>query len=143
MQVADIQDLLISSLQEKTDAKKVDYYFGELSDYNKPDLGVDDLPIVLVDFKGDKESSITTELLFNLYIVNIAFSNNKNTRKNAHLELYKLLEQIDTALFTLNTPAKVKQSRKIFDAKIERGYLTIFAKDIAIQTTPKELEQWS
>ena len=143
MQVANIEEQIITALKTLTTAKKVDRYFGELSSYDKPELEASELPIILIDYKGDKDQGITTELLFNLYIVNIAFSNNKNTRKNAHLELYKLLEQIDTALFTLNTPAKVKQSRKIFDAKIERGYLTIFAKDIAIQTTPKELEQWS
>ncbi len=143
MQVADIQDLLISSLQEKTDAKKVDYYFGELSDYNKPDLGVDDLPIVLVDFKGDKESNITTQLLFNLYIVNISFSKNKKIKKDAHLALYKLLDQIDTTLFNLDIPCKVRASKKIFDAKIEKGYLVIFTKDVSVQITPKEIEEWN
>lgn len=139
-QIEQIQKHILSLL-ENTSAKKVRSYFGELSSYDEPMLQGDELPIILVDFKGEKELSITTELSFNIYIVNISFSKNKTTREQEIYKLYTLLEEINQELFKSNSHViKVHQTKKIFDAKTDRGYLTIFTKDISLQTTPKELE---
>ena len=129
---------------QNTSAKDVRGYFGELSSYDEPLLQADELPIILIDFKGEKELNITTELSFNIYVVNISFSKNQNIRGQEIYKLYELLEQIDKALFDSQEHSiKVHQTKKIFDAKTQKGYLTIFAKDITLQTTPKEIEQWS
>lgn len=134
----DIQEQIITALKQTT-AKKVEPYLGQLSDYKEPELGVDDLPIIYIDYTGSTPDGITKEFKFNIYIVNIAFSKNQKNRAAAHNELLKLLDEIDKKLNDIiSQDVEVLKTKKIFDAKVEKGYLTIYTKDLKVQTTNEE-----
>ena len=134
----DIQKQIIAVLKQTT-AKKVEPYLGQLSDYKEPELGVDDLPIIYIDYTGSIPDGIRKEFKFNIYIVNIAFSKNEKNRAAAHNKLLKLLDEIDEKLNDIvSQDFEVLKTKKIFDAKIEKGYLTIYTKDLKVQTTNEE-----
>jgi hypothetical protein len=116
------------------DEIKADKYYGELIDPKKFQFNQKDLPIVYVDYIGDKpDSPIRKEYKFNLYIAHISYSKHKNTRQQKHQEIYSLLNEIDKRLslksFENSEPIKMGKTEKIFDAVINEGYLTVYRRE--------------
>ncbi len=116
---------------EETNAVK---YFGELSNPSKAKIDINKLPLIYIDYTGDKPINvIKKEHSFSLYITHISFSKNQNSRIKKHYELYELLSIIDEKLnlqsFVNSEPIRIGKTQKIYDQVTENGYLTVFKKD--------------
>ncbi len=121
----------------------VDRYYGQLSDYKAPDLSKDEFPKILVDFTGDRRDGMDRVLSFNLYFVHIAYSANKDYRQASLSTLAAMMEKAEKHLDKIETiPITTKSSRKIFDAKIDQGYLSVFSRGIEAHITDEGVYQW-
>jgi len=134
------QQDIIDAIQSIGEDISVRRYYGELSTPSQPLLSDGELPLILVDFVGDKPLSISeVQLTFNLYIAHVSLSKNRHTRQKKHEEVLILLNQIDKSLslaLTDNTSLLLLGSlKKIFDAKSDKGYLTIYMRQIHTTTT--------
>jgi len=110
-------------------------YYGELSAPTHPVLADGELPLVLVDFVGDKALSPSqVQLTFNLYIAHVSLSKNRHTRQAKEEEVLELLNIIDKevslALVEESTLVQLGSLKKIFDAKSDKGYLTIYMRQL-------------
>ncbi len=110
-------------------------YYGELSDPARPVLGDGELPLVLVDFVGDKARSVSeVQLTFNLYISHVSLSKNRDTRQKKHEEVLELLHLIDKHvslhLADRSSLLQLGSLKKIFDAKSDKGYLTVYMRQL-------------
>lgn len=113
-------------------------YFGELSVPKKPALPDGELPLVLVDYVGDKPLSVSeVQHTFNLYIAHVSLSKNQDNRKRKHEEVLELIKLVDQALsLKLNTDASLVSLgslKKIYDAKSDKGYLTVFMRQLHVK----------
>jgi len=119
-------------------------YFGQLSNPSEPELTASSLPIVFIDYTGDRAEGFERYLKYNLYFVNISYSNNPKYRKDAQGSIIELLQKAQTILFNINSAnIDIKQSKKIYDAKVEKGYLVVFTMQIEAQITREETIKWS
>ena len=139
--IRDITDLIIHKLKEKNiDTQE---YLGQLSNQEEPDLIKTKLPISFIDYTGDYVKGYDRFLRYNLYFVNISYSNNSSYRKQTQDSVIELLQNAQEALFNIvEANIHIKQSKKIFDAKIEKGYLVVFTMQIEAQITRKETIDW-
>lgn len=113
---------------------KAHKYYGELINPKNFQFNQQDLPIIYVDYIGDKPiDTLRKEFKFNLYIAHISYSKNKKTRQQKHQEIYSLLKAIDETLdlnsFDNSEPIKMGKTEKIFDAVINEGYLTVYKRE--------------
>lgn len=131
-----MQDAIIDRIKEIGDVS-VERYWGELSNPQDPQLPDGKLPLVLVDYIGDTPKSVTNmNYNFNLYIVHVGLSKNADTRKKKNEEVLLLLKLVDKqiSLATINGGiAKLGTSKKIFDARSRKGYLTIYLRKVSIE----------
>lgn len=112
-------------------------YFGELENPKTYNFKVNEMPLIFIDFVGDKPVDlIRKEYSFNLYISHISFSKNEKTRTSKHHAIYDLLKEIDNKLsmksFANSEPIKIGKSKKIYDAVVKAGYLTVFTKELSV-----------
>jgi hypothetical protein len=112
-------------------------YFGEFSSLSDMKIDAKKMPIIYVDFLGeDPSNSFEVTLEFALYIAHAAFSKNENTRDLKRYEIYDLLKDVNSTLYSKpildSNPIKVKSSSKILDAKSSNAYITIFKKNIEV-----------
>ena len=117
----------------KDDLKATKYY-GELINPKSFQYNQQDLPIIFVDYIGDKPvDTLRKDYKFNLYIAHISYSVNKKTRKQKHQEIYSLLKDIDERLalesFNGSEPIKIGKTEKIYDALTKDGYLTVYKRE--------------
>ena len=110
-------------------------YYGELSEPARPMLKDGELPLILVDFVGDKSLSVSeVQLSFNLYIAHVSLSKNRDTRQKKHEEVLELLHLIDKSvslhLADRSSLIQLGSLKKIFDAKSDKGYLTIYMRQL-------------
>lgn len=118
-------------------------YLGELSSHKEPQILKDELPVVFIDFTGDSPKGYERDLFYNLYFVHISYSKNEKNRSAKTKELISLLEKADLKLYkTKEASIKVNKTKKIFDAKITEGYLTIFTKNLTATISNEEVTQW-
>ena len=134
------QQAIIEQIQSIGEDLSVRRYYGELSHPEKPQLADGELPLILVDFVGDKPDGIDgVTLTFNLYIAHVAFSINRHTRQKKHEEVLMLLSQIDhAASLALSSGAgliRLGSLKKIFDARSDKGYLTIYMRQLHVSQT--------
>jgi hypothetical protein len=135
------QNTIIASLRSIT--KYVEPYYGQLSDYNSPQLPKEELPKILVDFIGDSREGMGRALHFNLYFVHLSYSANKDYRSSALQTLAQMLESSESALEKITEYNLVtNRSKKLFDAAISEGYLSLFSRQITLHTTDKGAMQW-
>ncbi|GEM_PF-6843402 len=114
------------------------YYLGELSSYKEPELIKSQLPIVFVDYTGDTPSLDKRVIHINLYFVDMTASKTEEYRQNALQSLLQIQQKTELVLINiLKYQVDIKKTKKIFDAKTDTGYLTIFTKSIDI-TIPDE-----
>jgi len=110
-------------------------YFGELSSPKEPKLKDGELPLVLVDFIGDKPKDAgRVTLIFNLYIVHVSYSSNLHTRAKKHQEVLGLVEIVDRELslpFGVSV-VTLKNLKKIYDGISSKGYLTVYMRQIEL-----------
>lgn len=110
-------------------------YYGELSSPKEPKLKEGELPLVLVDFIGDKPKDAgRVTLMFNIYIVHVSYSANVHTRAKKHQEVLALIQCVDR---TLSLPFEtsivvLKNLKKIYDGISNKGYLTVFMRQIEL-----------
>jgi hypothetical protein len=129
MQIQEVRNSIIEALSPLDITVKK--YLGELSTSKEPELLQNELPIIFVDFKGDVADGFLRKLKFNLYFVHITFSSNSKYREKTSQELEEILQRSEELLYKVNNiDITTKSSKKIFDAKTDRGYLTIFSRDI-------------
>jgi len=122
----------------------VERYYGQLSDYKSPDLIKDEFPKILVDFVGDRRDGMDRTLSFNLYYLHIAYSSNKDYRQESLSTLAAMMEKAEKQLDKIDKMAiTTKASRKIFDAKIDQGYLSVFSRGIEAHITDEGVYQWT
>ncbi len=110
-------------------------YYGELSNPKEPKLKEGELPLVLVDFVGDKPKDTgRVSLMFNIYIVHVSYSVNPHTRAKKHQEVLELMEVVDRELsLPFDTSIVVlKNLKKIYDGISNKGYLTVFMRQIEL-----------
>ena len=129
------QQDIITAIQSIGDDISVRRYYGELSDPTRPQLTDGELPLVLVDFVGDKALSVSeVQLSFNLYIAHVSLSKNRATKQKKHEEVLELLHRIDknVSLKLVDDGSLVRLGalKKIFDAKSDKGYLTIYMRQV-------------
>ncbi len=129
------QQSIIEAIQAIGDDISVRRYYGELSDPTRPQLSDGELPLILVDFVGDKPLSPSeVQLTFNLYIAHVSMGKNRATRQKKHEEVLLLLGQIDKNVsLSLTDDSSLMQLgslKKIFDAKSDKGYLTIYMRQL-------------
>lgn len=130
------QDAIIEAIQEIGDVN-VDRYYGELSNPSRPQLADGKLPLVLVDFVGDKPLGQTeVQMTYNLYVAHVSLSKNPNTRTKKHEEVLLLIDLVDKAVsLTLAEDAaliRLGSLKKIFDAKSDKGYLSVYMRQLHV-----------
>jgi hypothetical protein len=138
------EDEVIAALNNK--GIKTDKYYGELQDPKNFKVNDSELPHIYVDYIGDKPQKPTvSEFKFNLYCVHISFSKNQEIRTKKHKSLYDLFEEID-AVLKLNSfaiddleehqdysePVSIGKTEKIYDAVMQRGYLTVYKREFTV-----------
>lgn len=128
------QDALIAKIKNNINSN-VQPYAGELERLNAGEFVKSSLPIIYIDFVEDDTSQYkTVDLYFSFYIVHMSFSNNKDTQMNTKNELFDLLQNLYKSLFheliRESDPIRLLRLKKIFDANISGGYLTVYQKDI-------------
>jgi len=122
----------------------VERYYGQLSDYSSPDLKKDELPKILVDFVGDNRDGMRRMLHFNLYFVHIAYSANKDYRQKSLSDLSVLMEETEKRLDKITDfMVQTNRSRKIFDAAIKEGYLSVFSRSVTAHITDEGVYEWT
>jgi hypothetical protein len=141
--IQEVRDAIVREIGQ-IDGLSVLPYLGQLADPAKPDIDSHAIPAVLVDFVGDENDGQIRTMKFNLYIVHVTYSANKEYRNAAHAEVYQLLEAIDGRLRKM-TDAQVfpEKSRKIFDNNTAKGYLTVFTLAISAQIIDQGVHTWS
>ena len=110
-------------------------YFGELSTAKEPKLKEGELPLVLVDFVGDKpKDSGRVTLIFNLYVVHVSYSSSPHTRAKKQQEVLELVEVVDRELsLPFGTSiVTLKNLKKIYDGISNKGYLTVYMRQIEL-----------
>jgi len=128
------QDALIEHLQSIVNARE---YFGELSTPEKPMLTKSDLPVVLVDFTGDRYvSPMQKENYFNLYVVHMTYSKNRKYRSDNEKSLLELMTQIDRHINLKQMEGfeeiRLDRLQKIYDAASDAGYLCVYMRSIRV-----------
>jgi hypothetical protein len=112
-------------------------YYGELSDPERPLLANGELPLVLVDFVGDTpEGMQETEFQFNLYIAHLSLSKHLAARAQKHDDALDRLDRLDRALILLDLDPgilRLGRLKKIYDARSEKGYLSIFMRQVHVR----------
>ncbi len=136
--IRDITNLLIEKLKENN--INTQEYFGQLSNPEDPqDILESQLPLAYIDYTGDYSKGYERYLKYNLYFVNISYSNNPKYKIQNQNSIIELIQKAQKTLFNINeTNIIFKQSKKIFDAKIEKGYLVVFTMQIEAQITREE-----
>lgn len=129
------QQSIIDAIQEIGEDISVRRYYGELSDPVKPKLSDGELPLILVDFIGDKPLSVSeVQLNYNLYIAHVSMGKNRTTRQKKQEEVLLLLNQIDQNISLALTHdggiVQLGSLKKIYDAKSDKGYLTIWMRQV-------------
>ena len=138
-----VRDAIVREL-EQIDGLAVLPYFGQLADPARPDIDSHAIPAVLVDFVGDENDGQIRTMQFNLYIVHVTYSANKEYRNGTHTEVYQLLEAIDDRLRKMiNAQIFPEKSRKIFDNNTDKGYLTVFTLAISAQIIDQGVHTWN
>ena len=110
-------------------------YYGELSSPKEPKLTEGELPLVLVDFVGDKPKDSTRVILqFNIYIVHVSYSANIHTRAKKHQEVLSLMESVDRVISLPfgSSIVTLKTLKKIYDGISSKGYLTVFMRQVEL-----------
>lgn len=124
------QEALITRVSQKATAR---VYRGELSDLeNIKSLG-NDLPLVLVDYVGDRhEGALKKYARFNLYIVHLAY-NEKKLETNT-LGLLDLCDELDLLLsgesLDNSRPISLLSMQKMYDGKSGRAYLSAYVRTL-------------
>ena len=129
-------DTITSNIEDairNIDNISVERYFGQLSTKEEPDIEQNKLPIIFVDFTGYSNKELR-DLNYNLYYVHISYSQAKEYKQKAQKTITKLLTQVEEELLKIAPTVKILQAKKIFDAKISKGYLTIFTQQVQIKT---------
>ncbi|MDY0320416.1 MAG: DUF1834 family protein [Arcobacteraceae bacterium] len=126
------EEAIINELnQDELKSKK---YYGELINPKSFQFNQNELPIIYVDYIGDKPNDmLRKECKFNLYITHISYSKNEKTRQQKHQDIYATLKEIDERLalnsFCGSEPIKMGKTEKIFDAVVDSGYLTVYKRE--------------
>jgi len=135
--VPTIQSSIIEKIGELGQIK-VRRYYGELGDPEHPVLASGELPLVLVDFVGDDPKGLQeTDLQFNLYISHLSLSKHLDARAQRHDEALDLLDRIDRAILLLDLDEgilRLGRLKKIYDARSEKGYLSIFMRQVYVRS---------
>jgi len=122
----------------------VDRYYGQLSDPKDPDIQKEELPKILVDFVGDEREGSNRALYFNLYFVHIAYSANESYRQQTNATISKMMEEVEKRLDKVTRFfVRTNRSRKLFDAAIDEGYLSLFSRSITAYTTDEGVYEWT
>jgi len=132
--IARVQEEMISRVLALGDITCRRYY-GELSNAKEPKLKEGELPLVLIDFIGDKPKDAgRVVLMFNIYIVHVSYSSNIHTRAKKHQEVLGLVEIVDRELsLPFDTSiVTLKNLKKIYDGISSKGYLTVFMRQIEL-----------
>jgi len=132
--VAKVQEEMIQRILSLGDITCRRYY-GELSTPKEPQLKEGELPLVLVDFIGDRPKDPgRVTLIFNIYIVHVSYSLNLHTRAKKHQEVLTLMQTVDTTLsLPFGTSVVVlKNLKKIYDGLSNKGYLTVFMRQVEL-----------
>ena len=141
--ITETMESILEALRE-IDRVTVTPYLGEISDPERPDLNQHQLPIIFVDYVGDESDGETRKLFFNLYVVHVTYSNAPAYRHGAHDEVFTLLEEIDTRLRHVETAHLLpRRSRKIFDDRTPKGYLSIYSRSVEAQITDEGVSEWN
>ena len=135
-----IKEIIEALKQKELNAYR---YFGQLSTPSEPELMQSKLPMILVDFVGDEAKGYERILYFNLYFIHISYSQNKDYRVQTQSTLISMLESAEDALFNMDTALiQTRRGKKIYDAKIDKGYLTVFSREITATITREESIKW-
>jgi len=113
----------------------VETYNGEFAKANEIKLDPSKLPIIYIDFTGEKpDGSFELTLDYSLYIAQAAYSSNKKLRNKSHEDIKNIIVDINKKLYHATVlesqPINVTGSRKILDAKNDNAYITVFQKNI-------------
>ena len=143
MDIRETRAAILQALKSVPDVA-VHSYQGELSDPKKPSINFHHLPAIFVDYVGDESDGEHRTLYFNLYIVHLSFSGNENYRDGARGELFDLLESTDSALrHTQEAALFPRRSKKIFDDRTPKGYLSIYTRAVEAQIIDKGVSEWN
>ena len=132
--IAKVQEEMIERVLKLGDISCRRYY-GELANPKMPKLKTGEFPLVLIDFVGDKPKDASrVTLIFNIYIVHISYSANVHTRAKKHQEVLSLIEIVDrTVSLPFNTSIVVLRNlKKIYDGVSDKGYLSVFMRQIEL-----------
>jgi len=132
--IAKVQESIIERVADLGDITCRRYY-GELSSPKEPKLTEGELPLVLVDFVGDKPQDATRVILqFNIYIVHVSYSANIHTRAKKHQEVLSLMESVDRVISLPfgSSIVTLKTLKKIYDGISSKGYLTVFMRQVEL-----------
>jgi hypothetical protein len=141
--ISEVRDAIISALAQATEAT-VRPYYGEVADPEKPEINSHHLPLIFVDFVGDESDGELRRLFFNLYFVQVAFSANDTYRSGAHDETFAVMEAADRALRKVpEANVMPRRSKKIFDDRTAKGYLTIYARAVEAHITDEGVHGWN
>ena len=126
----EFQNELITRVSQKVNCR---VYRGELSDLEDIKTLGNDLPLVLVDFVGDKyDGALKQYARFNLYIVHLAYNENKS--KQNSIDLLDLSDELDYLLsgesLDSSRPISLISMQKMYDGKSGRAYLSAYVRTI-------------
>jgi hypothetical protein len=134
--VIESQEFLLSKLREIENIS-TSIYQGELAQLEQTLVIVNKAPIILIDFIGDKSHlNLDSELEFSIYIVNVTQSINAGSRNITRDDTLELINSVDKKLSMTQTPkgsiVRLGGLRKVFDTKSQKGYMTIFIRQVLI-----------
>jgi hypothetical protein len=129
------QDELIKLLKDNLEGVGVKEYFGELDNPNEGKFLTNSIPCIYVDFVGDDTTNgIYHNLYFSLYLLNISFSKNEINKAKSKEDVLTLLADLYECIAYKKVidskPIILKKLRKIFDSATNKGYLTVYTKEL-------------
>jgi hypothetical protein len=125
---------LIEALKSIEGISQSRRYAGEMQNPESAEIKDSDLPLALVDFIEDKEVESGVNSSWNIYLLSVAYGKNAKDKNNADLLLIRerMRKTLKKSTLGVSSAINLNSFRKLFDAKSDKGYLTVYMQTLSV-----------